>query len=161
MSDVRLVPASEPKRDAFLRLIAGGEMMVHLDATRDGVVVPGSFAGRQDLALAFGRDLATPIPDLEVDAQGIRATLSFDRRPFHCTLPWEAIYAMTAGEGGVVWEDSVPVPRLPPGEPAVRREAPRGRHEKPLIHAATDKDLPAPATQRPIKRGPPRLHLVK
>jgi hypothetical protein len=47
--------------------------------------------------LLYGLDLhPLPIPDLEVTAEGIRATLSFNRTPHKTFVPWGALVAVRA-----------------------------------------------------------------
>ena len=67
------------KQQAFLALLREGWTSLHLDARRAGVVVPQPLRGEPHLVLQYGHDLPNPIPDLEVDDYGVRATLSFSR----------------------------------------------------------------------------------
>jgi hypothetical protein len=54
-------------------------------------------------------NMAIPIPDLKVDDEGVSCTLSFNRRPFWCRLPWTAIYALVGEDmKGMIWPDEVP-----------------------------------------------------
>ncbi|HEX7840563.1 MAG TPA: ClpXP protease specificity-enhancing factor SspB, partial [Kofleriaceae bacterium] len=48
--------------------------------------------------------------DLTVDDEAIAGTLTFGGQPFHCVLPWTAVYAaMVEGEQrGTVWPEDVP-----------------------------------------------------
>jgi len=54
----------------------------------------------QTAAFEYGLDLPIQIPDLLVDENGIRATLSFDRVPCGTFVPWEAVVTLgpVAGE---------------------------------------------------------------
>lgn len=83
--------------------------MVHLDARRPGVVVPPQYAG--DAHLRLNLSYRYSIPDLEVGDHDVQATLSFGGRPFHCVLPWEAIFGITsqASGDGQVWPEDLPV----------------------------------------------------
>jgi hypothetical protein len=50
-----------------------------------------------------------PIPDLNVDEEGISCTLSFSNSPHYCFLPWGAVYALIGASGrGMVWPEDVP-----------------------------------------------------
>ena len=69
------------KQQAFLALLREGWTSLHIDARRPGVIVPTSFRREAHLVLQYGHDLPIPIPDLEVDEYGVRATLSFSRPP--------------------------------------------------------------------------------
>ena len=48
--------------------------------------------------------------DLTIDDDAIAGTLTFAGQPFHCVLPWTAVYAaMVEGEQrGTVWPEDVP-----------------------------------------------------
>lgn len=84
-------------------------MFIHLDPRRPDVVVPKWFMGQPQLVLQVGLNMAIPIPDLRVEDDGITCTLSFNRAPFWCKIPWTAIYALVGEDGrGGVWPDDVP-----------------------------------------------------
>lgn len=84
-------------------------MFVHLDPRRADVLVPKWFMGQPQLVLQVGLNMAIPIPDLAVDEDGISCTLSFNRAPFWCRLPWSAVYALVGEDGrGGVWPEDVP-----------------------------------------------------
>lgn len=126
------------KKEQLLKLLDRGSVFVHLDPRRDGVVVPEWFTHKPQLVLQLGRNFAIPIPDLEVDDEGVRCTLSFNRSPFHCTLPWTAVYALVAENGEVtMWPSELPA-ELVPETAAVRRNQPssrsaRGKTQRPRI----------------------------
>jgi stringent starvation protein B len=122
-----------PKKDQLQKLLARGSVFVHLDPRREGVKVPEWLAARPQLVLQLGLNFAIPIPDLVIDERGVRCTLSFNRSPFYCVLPWGAVYAVVAEDGQVtVWPKEVP-PELVPAPAPVRRGAPstRGERNKP------------------------------
>lgn len=98
-----------PKKDVALALLEQSSVFVHLDPRKPGVSVPKWFTTQPQLVLQVGLNMAIPIPDLRVDDDGISCTLSFNRSPFWCCLPWTAIYALV-GENGQsgVWADDVP-----------------------------------------------------
>ena len=86
--------ARQQKYDQFLAFLDRGIVMVHLDPRSKGVVVPPEFQADKMLCLniAYGFRL----PALEVNQEdGIYAVLSFNKRNFGCTLPWDAIFALT------------------------------------------------------------------
>ncbi len=84
-------------------------MFLHLDPRLGDVVVPPWFRKQPQLVLQVGLNLAVRIPDLTVDENGVTCTLSFNRSPFFCVLPWPSIYAMTAEDGrAMVWPDDIP-----------------------------------------------------
>jgi stringent starvation protein B len=97
------------KKDVARALLLKGSVFVHLDPRRDGVVVPAEYRRQPQLVLQVGLDLPVPIPDLRVDRTGVRGTLSFQRSPFTCTVPWEAVFAVVGSDGrGMVWPTSMP-----------------------------------------------------
>jgi len=84
-------------------------MFIHLDPRRPGVEVPRQLQSQSQLVLQVGREMAVPIPDLDVGDTGITATLSFSRKPFFCKIPWSAVYGLVDEEGkGQVWKEDVP-----------------------------------------------------
>lgn len=108
MSDVpRPLP---PKKDVALALLEREpSVFIHLDPRRQGVAVPKWFAGQPQLILQVGLNMAIPIPDLRVDDEGISCTLSFNRAPFQCRLPWHAIWALVSeDQRGMVWPEDIP-----------------------------------------------------
>lgn len=116
-------------------------MFVHLDPRRDGVSVPDRFRKQPQLVLQLGLNMAVRIPDLEVTEEGITATLSFNRTPHWCGVPWAAVFALVGEDGrGMVWPDDVPPelaaagprPKLQSVEAAPKaRRKPRKRRAKP------------------------------
>ena len=83
--------------------------MLHLDPRRPGVCVPAQFADDPILRLniAYGFNL----PALDIDDEGVYAVLSFSGRDFGCTIPWDAVFAMTLPQDeheGVVFPAAVP-----------------------------------------------------
>lgn len=98
-------------------------LFVHLDARRPGVVVPGRYKQSYQLVLQFGSDLPVPIENLTIGKDKLGATLTFDQKPFHCVIPWPAVFFMvgeTHRDRGFAW------PRDCPGE---------------LLHKVHDRDM--------------------
>lgn len=116
------------KKEQLLKLLERGSVFVHLDPRREGVSVPAWLAKKPQLVLQLGLNFPIPIRDLEIDQDGVRCTLSFNRSPYYCVLPWHAVYALVAEDGDVtVWPSDLPSELVPTTEPAVRRAAPRTR----------------------------------
>jgi stringent starvation protein B len=121
-----------PKKDVARALLLRGNLFVWLDPRRDDVRVPVQFAGQPELVLQIGLDMPIPIPDLRVDDQGVHGTLSFQRSPFACFVPWDAVFALADDHGhGRVWLESVP-PEIAAeietsGGEAIRRKSDKGR----------------------------------
>src|SRR5262245_3102832 len=98
-----------PKKEVALALLQGPSLFIHLDPRRAGVVVPKWLTGQPQLVLQVGLNMAIQIPDLTVDDDGVSCTLSFNRSPFWCKLPWSAVYALVGEDGrGMIWPNDVP-----------------------------------------------------
>ena len=70
------------------------------------------------VALDYGLNMATPIPDLETDGAGIHGTLSFSRVACKTFVPWEAVQLMGHRENGQ-WVSLVVFQEFGPGEQPV------------------------------------------
>jgi hypothetical protein len=122
-------PPRASKKDVALAILDKGNLLIHLDPRRTGVVVPPRFRGQPRLILQVGRGMAVPIPDLVVDNGGISATLSFDRTPFWCSMPWSSVFALLGADArGMVWDEDVPPDHAEGPETRETRpdDAPRG-----------------------------------
>jgi stringent starvation protein B len=98
-----------PKKDVAEALLRGPSLYVHLDPRKPDVIVPPYFKKQPQLVLQVGLNMAIPIPDLKVDDEGVSCTLSFNRKPFWCRLPWTAVFALVGEDmKGMVWPDEVP-----------------------------------------------------
>jgi stringent starvation protein B len=98
-----------PKKDVALALLEQATVLVHLDPRGEQVQVPAWFKRQPQLVLQIGLNMPKPIPDLNVDDDGISCTLSFSNAPHYCHLPWSAVYALIGASGrGMVWPDDVP-----------------------------------------------------
>src|ERR1041384_3892865 len=120
-------PGPPSKQDAFLALLREGWTSLHLDARRAGVAVPVHLKGEGHLVLQYGHNLPIPIPDLQVDENGVTATLSFARSPHRTVVPWSAVYVIASEDGrGVLYNEDVPrdVSVVAAGDPNVRPPAP-------------------------------------
>jgi stringent starvation protein B len=119
-----------PKKEVALALLERGSVHVHLDPRAGGVVVPAWFKRQPQLVLQVGLNMPVPIPDLRVDEDGLSCTLSFNRSPFFCIVPWSAVFAMVGDDSrGMVWPDDVPPEvatqaRAREAEPAAKKPAP-------------------------------------
>ncbi len=156
-----------PKKDVALALLEHGSMSVHLDPRAPGVVVPPWFKRQPQLVLQVGLNMPVPIPDLRVDDDGMSCTLSFNRSPFFCIVPWSSAYALVGDDGrGMVWPDDVP-PEVPlqsrpresdPKRPLAERalavvkqppELRKGSRSASRVHAP---DVPAARARKPRRK---------
>jgi stringent starvation protein B len=91
------------------KLLEQWSVMVHLDPRPADVRVPSWFKKQPQLALQIGLNLPVPIRDLQIDDEGVSCTLSFNRSPQFCFVPWHAVFALVGEDSrGMVWPDSVP-----------------------------------------------------
>ncbi|MEM9864116.1 MAG: hypothetical protein AAF938_21130 [Myxococcota bacterium] len=113
----------KPKKEDIARaLMLRGNLFVHLDPRGDSVLLPDHLKKQPQVLLQVGLDMPVPIPDLRVDDEGISGTLSFNRTPFGCAVPWDSVFALGGDDGrGMVWPESMP----PEVEAEVDREAGR------------------------------------
>ena len=95
------------KYDFLLHLLEEGDAMVCLDARHPEVDVPESHKNNSSLNLVFNLNFKRPI---EIAEEGIFATLAFDGRPYKCSLPYDAVWAIydPKMKNGQVWEESIP-----------------------------------------------------
>lgn len=85
-------------RDELLSILrTGASAYVDLDPQFPGVVLPDALRASAQVTLEYGERLPVPIPDLEVGAEGIAATLSFQRVPARTFVPWGAVLRVRLG----------------------------------------------------------------
>lgn len=86
------------KRDAALVMLQEAtNFYVYVYTNREGVVCPKHVVDEDGPSLVpfqIGHDLAIPIPGFKIDDEGITGTLSFNRTPFDCFFPWDAVAAV-------------------------------------------------------------------
>jgi stringent starvation protein B len=148
------------KKDVARGLLLRGAIYLHLDPRVDGTVVPRWLGKQPQLVLQVGLDMA--IPDLRVDGEGVSGTLSFNRSPFRCTLPWAAIFGISDDQGRwMVWPDSLPGELRRAAEEA--EAAVTESTEGPALSAADLAPLEAGGDDVPARRRrlPPYLRVVK
>jgi stringent starvation protein B len=158
-----------PKLDVARYLLAQGSLFVHLDPRVQGVVVPQWYCSEPQLVLQIGFDMPVPIPDLQVDAEGIYGTLSFNRSPFTCQVQWDAVFALAGDDGrGMVWPDSMPEEISQEIEREAGREPPPPPvEERPSLRVlrsveAEGRDADQTPTERPKSgKRPSYLKVVK
>ncbi len=153
-----------PKLDVARYLLAQGSVFVHLDPRMETVAVPQSYRSEPQLVLQIGFDMPVPISDLEVDSEGVYGTLSFNRTPFTCQVPWEAVFALAGDDGrGMVWPDSMPHEITEEIEREAGREPPPVVEERPslrVLPAVDEREARPSSPPRPGER-PSYLKVVK
>jgi len=142
-------PPLPPKPEVALALLqTAASVYVHLDPRAEDVVVPAWFKTQPQLVLQIGLNMAVAIPDLDVGRDGISCTLSFNRRPEFCRIPWTAIYGLVGEDGrGMIWPESVP---------AEVASAAQGRSNKrPQLRVAEDAAAAPVASAADAEVNPP------
>ncbi len=148
-----------PKRDVLDAFLGNGSARIFLDPRRDGVVVPAWYSKQPELILRVGYSINPPITDLVVTDDAVSCTLSFNRAPFWCKMPWSAVFAVVSDvdSRGVVWPDDVPLESQVP-----KSAGPKGPRPKPKLvpspASAPEPLPPMPAPQKaPALRAKPAL----
>jgi stringent starvation protein B len=142
------------KKDVALALLEQSTVYVHLDPRSERVHVPIWFKKQPQLVLQIGLNMAVPIPDLQVDDEGLSCTLSFSRTPHFCQIPWSVVFALVGENGrGMVWPDDVPPEVTAQAENQARDKAKAEETQGRLraVQALPAEDAPAAA---PKKRKP-------
>lgn len=161
---------SPKKLTVALELLERASMFVHLDPRRPGVVVPRGFLKQAQLVLQIGLNMSIAIPDLDVGEAGIGCTLSFDKRPHFCRLPWPAVYALIGEQGGgMVWHEDVPPEVIADQKQHLERKGLRPVEPVEPVEPVGPKPQPAPPTRVdtsalrsvPSRRSVPYLKLVR
>jgi len=151
-----------PKKEVALALLERSSILVHLDPRLEPVAVPAWFKKQPQLVLQVGLNMPVPIPDLRLDDEGMSCTLSFNRAPFFCVVPWSSVFAMVGEDGrGMVWPDDVPAdvarqaqvrpvetpPRKEPAPRSVPVEGgkPKRPRKRPSLAAVPDGEVALPA----------------
>jgi hypothetical protein len=152
MSLPRALPT---KKEVALMLLESSDVFIHLDPRKEPVVVPQWLRKQPHLILQVGLNMPVPIPDLQVDDDGITCTLSFNRSPFWCKLPWVAVYALVSKDArGMVWPDDVPpevaMKFAKQDEPGAVAPEPVGQ-PAPAVQAAAEPQQP-PVAEAPAAR---------
>jgi stringent starvation protein B len=93
----------------MLALLERSSVFIHLDPRKDDVRVPPWFKKQPQLVLQVGLNMAVRIPDLDVGDDAVSCTLSFNRSPVFCYMPWTSVFALVADDGkGMIWPNDIP-----------------------------------------------------
>lgn len=142
-------PQLPPKQEVALALLqTASSVYVHLDPRPEEVLVPTWFKKQPQLVLQIGLNMAVQIPDLDVSEEGISCTLSFNRSPEFCRIPYSAIFGLVGEDGrGMIWPESVPseVAASAPGRSPVA-QAEKARRPK-LRVAKGEGEQSSPSTE--------------
>ncbi|MBI5654381.1 hypothetical protein HZC53_01875 [Candidatus Uhrbacteria bacterium] len=97
------------KKEVAIEMLQRSDVFIHLDPRQSGVVVPPQYRRGPHLILEIGLNMRVPIPDLKIGKKGIKCTLSFNRTPFFCIIPWKSVYALVdQNSRGMIWHEDMP-----------------------------------------------------
>lgn len=108
------------KISLFSEWMKGDHVFVHLDARRDGVIVPAHLRETANLKLKLSYGFQGEISQ---DDLGVSAYLKFNGQYEQCVLPWSAIWGLSNEEGETcLWTEELPAElahlgKLPKMEP--------------------------------------------
>ena len=111
------------KQDVVTRLMEQQDFILLLiNPGAPGVKLPEELLrSTHPVGINIGWRMAIPVPDLKLDQQGIRGTLSFNREPFLCHFPWASVLQVTADDEHLIWilpeAEAEPDPPDADGEP--------------------------------------------
>jgi stringent starvation protein B len=152
-----------PKKEVALALLERTSVFVHLDPRAVAVVVPAGFKKQAQLVLQVGLNMPVPIRDLHLDDEGMTCTLSFNRTPFFCVVPWSSVYAVVGCDDGrgMIWPEDVP-PEVAQAQARSVESVDRGerpeRKQAPKVAVVPERSVdmhaqgPAAKAKRPRKR---------
>ncbi|MGC4087563.1 MAG: ClpXP protease specificity-enhancing factor SspB [Polyangiaceae bacterium] len=157
-------PGLPPKKDVANALLEQSTLFIHLDPRSEQVKVPLWFKKQPQLVLQVGHNMAVRIPDLDVGDEALSCTLSFNRSPHFCWIPWAAVFALVGENGrGMVWPDDVPKEVAAQAAQQQRKEAApklhavpseKAREPEPAAADAATADAPAEDAKPKKKRKP-------
>ncbi len=156
--------------------------MLHINARHPDAIVPPYL--KDDHHLRINLSYRFRLADLTIDEHAVSATLSFQRQPFHCVVPFSALWGLSQPhdpENLILFPEALPIEMLalaiqnPPPHPdtsaksttptpaplaAARQPAPATpqTNRQPAPATPQTNRQPAPATSQTTKR--PILQLV-
>lgn len=80
------------KLNCFKQSLEKGVASLYIDSRVVGVKVPENLLGQQSLVLNYSYNYH--IPDFNFDENGVTASLSFQRVPYLCYIPWIAVFGI-------------------------------------------------------------------
>ncbi|MBN8547782.1 MAG: hypothetical protein J0M12_00555 [Deltaproteobacteria bacterium] len=107
--------STKPKYEVLNRFLLDEYVLIHLDPSRAGVVVPNHLTKSQVLTLKLSKLFRGA---MELTKEKVTADLLFEQDYFSCTVPLDAVWGATNEKGDtVVWPESAP-PNVLKGMPA-------------------------------------------
>ena len=124
------------------------------DARALRVIAVQESPGHYFTVVQIGLNMAIPIPDLHVDEDGLSCTLSFNRTPHYCVVPWSSVYALVGEDGrGMVWPNDVPpevATQMQKQQSAPKAGSKKSKAKLNAVEPGADADK-----ERPVEAAPP------
>ena len=134
MNEGTLTNSNSPKLVVAKRILEKGIVKVHLDPRVEGVHVPPHLSEDPMLLLQFAYGFR--LPGFQVDEEAISGVLNFNGLRYHCVIPWEAVFALTApefGHEGHFWPEDVPPEMMENVEEKEAKPAPEPPRKGPVL----------------------------
>ncbi|MBP9837524.1 MAG: hypothetical protein KBC84_02310 [Proteobacteria bacterium] len=140
------------KIKVYQEWIKGDHILVHIDSSRDEVIVPQHLKGNKSLTLKLSYLFQG---ETKHNEQEISSFLRFRGQYFECILPWVAIWGITDENGETqIWPDELPIDVLKNmvikqvSKKEVNPNAAAESKEKPKLKlASSEKDNQAPTKE--------------
>lgn len=112
----------------FLRQYVRKNVRIYVNTTKLGVIIPEHLYESPQQVFDLGFNMVIPIP-IEVNYEGIKATLSFNRTPFVCHFPWNSVFLIKVPdeeEQFIGFPEDAPRGAFTPQPPPTGTDAPSG-----------------------------------
>lgn len=94
------------KQGALNKLLDGEFVLVHLNTTVEGLIIPDNLKDNETITLKLSRWFRGA---MTVEDDRIIAELLFDDSYFTCIIPFSAIWGLTGEKGeNLLWPDAIP-----------------------------------------------------
>lgn len=150
-------------KDILLQLLDQGLVMLHINARHPDVIVPPYL--KDDHHLRINLSYRFRLTDLSIDERAVSVTLSFQKQPFHCVIPFTALWGLSQPhdpENLILFPEALPIemlalaiqqpqphPDTPQPPPANPKPALATKPTEPVKSAMSRSPQPAPSTTPP------------
>src|SRR5690606_35679283 len=134
---------SEYKQIVLELFLAFGITRVVVNGTHPLIKLPEYLLGNPEVRLDLSYNCGLNLP-MSLDDDGIRAVLSFNKTPFSCFIPWDALWLVASQDSSkphlILFTESVP--------PSVQKEVDvvRRRASFKVIEGGTEEEISPPRT---------------
>lgn len=98
--------SASDQKTTIERLLDDEQVLVHINPSTDGVVIPPHLLGNKTVTLRLSRFFKG---DLSLDDEKVTAELLFGPEYFTCILPWNCIWGASSIRGQeYLWAESAP-----------------------------------------------------